>query len=69
VLSIDNRLTELLRALRLAAAAAAHSDDADSMRLANALRLVLTPESLHKTDSLVKLRNSSTKHSFGYINS
>ncbi|CAG9114726.1 unnamed protein product [Plutella xylostella] len=38
VLSIDNRLTELLRALRLAAAAAAHSDDADSMRLANALR-------------------------------
>ncbi|XP_047988615.1 uncharacterized protein LOC125228189 isoform X2 [Leguminivora glycinivorella] len=38
VLALDNRLSELLRALRLAAAAAAVTDDADSMRLAQALK-------------------------------
>ncbi|GBP14494.1 hypothetical protein EVAR_7773_1 [Eumeta japonica] len=54
VLVIDNRLTDLLRALRLAAAAAAHTDDADSMRLASALRDKIDATERNVADVVVK---------------
>lgn len=51
VLAIDNRLTELLRALRLAAVAA---DDADSVRLAVALRDKIDMTERNVADVVVK---------------
>ncbi|XP_049867439.1 uncharacterized protein LOC126367758 [Pectinophora gossypiella] len=54
VLALDNRLSELLRALRLAAAVAAAADDADTLRLATALKDKIDVTEKNVADVVVK---------------
>ncbi|KAL0842325.1 hypothetical protein ABMA28_014453 [Loxostege sticticalis] len=54
VLALDNRLSELLRALQLAAAAASVSEDAASVKLANALKDKIDLTEKNVADVVVK---------------